>query len=109
MRKAKPGSYVTDYLTVIALSMLAYTLAVVLHEHLGHAPTCASLGGHTAELGAYYVDCQYAGMPDISIRLVALAGSRDDDPIAEPSPTGTTAQTEPVVIQTKKPTRRPSD
>jgi len=74
MRKAKPGSYVTDYLTVIALSMLAYTLAVVLHEHLGHALTCASLGGHTAELGAYYVDCQYAGMPDISIRLVALAG-----------------------------------
>ena len=45
----------------------------------------------------------------LASRLVALAGSRDDDPIAEPPPPGTTAQTEPVVIQTKKPTRRPSD
>ena len=72
--KAEPGNYVIDYLTVIALSMLAYTLAVVLHEHLGHALACVSLGGHPAELGAYYVDCQYANMPDLSIRLVALAG-----------------------------------
>jgi hypothetical protein len=72
--KAKPGNDVIDYLTVIALSMLAYTLAVLLHEHLGHALACVSLGGHPAELGAYYVDCQYANMPDLSIRLVALAG-----------------------------------
>lgn len=40
----------TDYLTVIALSLLAYTLAVLLHEHLGHGLTCAALGGHLAEL-----------------------------------------------------------
>jgi hypothetical protein len=74
LEKPKPGSYVTDYLTVIALSMLAYTLAVLLHEHLGHAVACVSLGGHTTELGAYYVDCQYGAMPDISIRLEAVAG-----------------------------------
>jgi hypothetical protein len=72
--KAKPSNYVTDYLTLIALSMLAYTLAVLLHEHLGHALACVSLGGHPAELGAYYVNCQYGNMPDLSIRLVALAG-----------------------------------
>ncbi len=72
--KAKPGKYGIDYLTVIALSMLAYTLAVFLHEHLGHALACVSLGGHPAELGAFYVNCQYANMPDLSIRLVALAG-----------------------------------
>ena len=72
--KAKPGNNGIDYLTVIALSMLAYTLAVLLHEHLGHALTCVSLGGHPAELGAYYVNCLYANMPELSIRLVALAG-----------------------------------
>jgi hypothetical protein len=71
---SKPNNHVIDYLTVIAVSMLAYTLAVLLHEHLGHALTCVSLGGHPLELGAYYVNCDYATMPDISIRLVALAG-----------------------------------
>jgi hypothetical protein len=72
--KANPKNYVSDYLTVIALSTLAYTIAVLLHEHLGHALACVSLGGHPSELGAYYVNCQYANMPDLSIRLVALAG-----------------------------------
>jgi hypothetical protein len=71
---AKPSNYVIDNLTLIALSMLAYTLTVLLHEHLGHALACVSLGGHPAELGAFYVNCQYANMPDVSIRLVALAG-----------------------------------
>jgi len=65
---------ITDYLTVVALSLLAYTLAPLLHEHFGHALTCAALGGHLAELGAFYVDCQYGNLPDLSIRLVALAG-----------------------------------
>jgi hypothetical protein len=71
---AKTSDHLIDYLTVIALSLLAYTLAVLLHEHLGHALACVSLGGHPAELGAYYVNCQYGSMPDLSIRLVALAG-----------------------------------
>lgn len=65
---------VTDDLTVIALSLLAYTLTVLLHEHFGHALACLALGGRPAELGAFYVDCHYADMSDLSIRLVALAG-----------------------------------
>ncbi|MGH8611965.1 MAG: hypothetical protein ACREYF_07955 [Gammaproteobacteria bacterium] len=72
--KSKHSDYVTDYLTVIALSLLAYTLAVLSHEHLGHSLACWTLGGHLAELGAFYVGCQSANMPDLSIRLVALAG-----------------------------------
>lgn len=72
--RANPGDYVIDYLTVIALSMLAYTLAVLLHEHVGHALACVILGGHPSELGAFYVDFPLANMSDISIRLVALAG-----------------------------------
>jgi hypothetical protein len=72
--KPQPANVKFDFLTVIAVSMLAYTLAVLLHEHLGHALTCVLLGGHPSELGAYYVVCQYASMSDLGIRLVALAG-----------------------------------
>jgi hypothetical protein len=64
----------TDYLTIIAISLLAYTLAVSFHEHLGHGLACLTLGGHPAELGAFYVHCQDDGMPDFNRRLVALAG-----------------------------------
>lgn len=70
-RHGNPG---IDSPTVIALSMLAYTLSVLLHEYLGHAMVCVLLGGHLTELGAFYVNYDDAGMPDISIRLIALAG-----------------------------------
>jgi len=73
MDQSKPKP-LTNLLTVIALSMLAYTLAVGLHEHLGHTLACLLLGGHPAELGAFYVNCTYGSMPDLGIRLVALAG-----------------------------------
>jgi hypothetical protein len=65
---------VTDPLTVIAISLFAYTLDVFFHEHLGHGLACLILGGHPAELGAFYVNCQDDNLPDLSIRLVALAG-----------------------------------
>jgi hypothetical protein len=64
----------TDLLTVVGLSMLAYTLAVLLHEHLGHALACVLLGGRPVELGAFYVDCSLSAAPGLPMRLVALAG-----------------------------------
>jgi hypothetical protein len=63
-----------DTITVIGLSSLAYIVSVFLHELGGHGLSCAFLGGHIAELGGFYVDCQYTGMADAAIRLVALAG-----------------------------------
>jgi hypothetical protein len=72
--KSDPGHAATDLLTVIAISLFAHTLDVFFHEHVGHALACVILGGHPAELGAFYVDCQYEGLPDLSIRLIALAG-----------------------------------
>jgi hypothetical protein len=63
-----------DRLTLIAISALAYLAAVGLHEHLGHTAACIMLGSHPIEVGAFYVDCDYTGMSDIRIRLVALAG-----------------------------------
>jgi len=63
-----------DKLTLIAVSSLAYVLAVALHEHVGHALACSLLGGHPKEMGAFYVDCDYGAMRGLSVRLVALAG-----------------------------------
>ncbi|HMD59703.1 MAG TPA: hypothetical protein VKG66_07955 [Steroidobacteraceae bacterium] len=63
-----------DRLTLIAISCLAYIVAVALHEHLGHATACTLLGGHVKEFGAFYVTCGDAGLSLLDKRLVALAG-----------------------------------
>lgn len=63
-----------DWATLVAISALAYLLAVGLHEHLGHAAACVVLGSRPLEVGAFYVDCDYSSLSDARIRLVALAG-----------------------------------
>lgn len=63
-----------DRLTLMAISCLAYIVAVALHEHLGHATACVLLGGHVKEFGAFYVNCGDAGLSLLDKRLVALAG-----------------------------------
>ena len=69
-----PVESTPDRLTLIAISALAYITAAGLHEHLGHTLACILLGSHPTEIGAFYVNCDYTGMSDLSIRLVALAG-----------------------------------
>jgi hypothetical protein len=63
-----------DSLTLIAVSSLAYVLAVALHEHARHSLACVMLGGQPKQMGAFYVDCGYEAMSSLSIRVVALAG-----------------------------------
>lgn len=63
-----------DWPTLIAVSALAYILEVALREHLGHAAACIWLGGHPTELSAFYVECDYTGMSDLAVRLVAFFG-----------------------------------
>jgi hypothetical protein len=63
-----------DRLTLIAISALAYVLSAALHEHLGHALTCAALGSRPIEMGAYYVNCDDARLSSLGVRLVELAG-----------------------------------
>jgi len=63
-----------DRLTLVAISALAYVVGVTLHEHLGHATACALLGGRVAELGAFYVNCDYTGMSPTAVKAVAAAG-----------------------------------
>jgi hypothetical protein len=63
-----------DRLTLVAVSALAYIIAVALHEHLGHATACVLLGSHPREMGAFYVDCDDSRLTSLAIRLVAVAG-----------------------------------
>lgn len=63
-----------DRLTLVATSALAYVMGVALHEHLGHAAACLLLGGRVTELGAFYVNCNYAGMSRWGVKAVAAAG-----------------------------------
>lgn len=63
-----------ERLTLIAISALAYILEVALHEHLGHAGACVLLGSRPLELGAFYINCDNAGLGPGGARWVALAG-----------------------------------
>ncbi len=63
-----------DRVTLIALSALAYLMAVALHEHGGHAAACVLLGSQPTELGAFYVNCDNSRLSAASVRMVELAG-----------------------------------
>ena len=65
---------VTDRLTLIAISALAYIAAISLHELLGHAAACLALGNRLTEVNAFYVNCDYPRMSDAGIRLFFVAG-----------------------------------
>ena len=63
-----------DYPTIIMISILAYVVTTALHEFCGHAVACSLLSGTITELNAFYIDCQYEAISDLSIRLIAIAG-----------------------------------
>lgn len=63
-----------DYPTLIAISILAYVITTALHEYLGHGLACTLLGGTLTELNAFYIDCQYGSISDLSIRFISIAG-----------------------------------
>jgi hypothetical protein len=71
---APPEAHGPDMTTLVAVSALAYVLAVALHEHGGHATACVLLGSHLKELGAFYVDCDDSALSSAGIRMVAVAG-----------------------------------
>jgi len=67
-----------DILSVIAVSLLAYTLALIFHEHMGHALMSVAFGGRLSELGALYIGGNHAAqttMPVWASKLVLLAGT----------------------------------
>ena len=69
-----------DRVTVIGLGLLLMPLLTMAHEIGGHAAACMLLGGRTATIGAFYVQCvSLAHGPDV---IVACAGVAVDAAIA---------------------------
>jgi hypothetical protein len=67
-----------DLLSVVAVSLLAYTLALIVHEYMGHALMNVAFGGRLSELGALYIGGNHAvqtSMPVWASKLALLAGA----------------------------------
>jgi hypothetical protein len=61
-----------DWATVAGWGMLLMPLLTMWHEIGGHAAACALQGGHVAEIGAFYVNCD--GLSGLPATIVACAG-----------------------------------
>jgi hypothetical protein len=57
-----------DPLTIIAIAIVAYALANVIHEGLGHGGACLLIGAHVRELSSLHCQC------DAGSKFVAAAG-----------------------------------
>ncbi len=64
-----------DVLTVIAIAVLAYCIANVVHEGIGHGYACVLAGGKPRLVTAVFFSCDDAGMTLGGKRLLAAGGS----------------------------------
>ena len=53
----KPAAAAPDALTVAAIAIVAYALASVLHEGVGHGGACVMTGGHPLVLSTVHFEC----------------------------------------------------
>jgi hypothetical protein len=58
-----------DLATIIAISIIAFAIANVLHEPVGHGGACALMGGHAKVLSSVHFECGQAG------RFIAAGGT----------------------------------
>jgi hypothetical protein len=49
-----------DRLTLVSIAVVAYALANLVHEGLGHGGTCIALGGHLLAFSAVHAQCDVA-------------------------------------------------
>src|SRR5262245_36393754 len=64
-----------DRLTIIAISALAYSLANVVHEGLGHGGACILLGARPTVLNAIFFSYDESTASDAVRRAISAAGS----------------------------------
>jgi hypothetical protein len=69
------GAVVYDWLTVASLAVLAYALANVLHEGVGHGGACVLLGGAPQLLTSANFECGTDGLAPTASRLIAASGT----------------------------------
>jgi hypothetical protein len=61
--------------TVVSIAVVAYALANILHEAIGHGGACVVLGGKPLVLSSVHFDCGEESMSEAARRLVAAAGT----------------------------------
>jgi len=64
-----------DPLTIAALAILAYFLATVVHEGIGHGGACALLGGRLVLVSSVHCDCDYQSISRPRQRAIEAAGT----------------------------------
>jgi hypothetical protein len=64
-----------DLLTLASLAVVAYALANVIHEGLGHAGTCVLVGGKPLVLTSMQFEGDTEGLSPIADRLIAAGGT----------------------------------
>jgi hypothetical protein len=64
-----------DRWTVGAIAVIAYVVANVVHEGLGHGGACVLVGGRPQELNAIFFECSVEGLPPAAERWLAAGGS----------------------------------
>jgi hypothetical protein len=69
------GRSTLDRLTVIAISALAYSLANIVHEGLGHGGACLLLGARPTMFNAIFFNYDETTASDTAQRLISAAGS----------------------------------
>jgi len=69
------GDRAFDRMTLVAIAIVAYALANVIHEGLGHGGTCVAVGGRLTALSAVHAECAAEGRGLLANSLVTAAGT----------------------------------
>src|SRR5947199_173619 len=64
-----------DLPTVVAMAVLAWTIANVVHEGLGHGGACLLLGARPTMFNAIFFNCDESAVSEARQRLISAAGS----------------------------------
>src|SRR6516164_9848737 len=64
-----------DLPTLAALAVVAYALADLVHEGLGHGGTCLLVGGRPRVLTSMHFEGDTEGLPPLANRLIAAGGA----------------------------------
>jgi len=63
-----------DRLTIIAIALVVYLLATLVHEGLGHGGACLLTGGEFVGVSTAWCDCDKAGLEPWAVRAIKAAG-----------------------------------
>ena len=64
-----------DFVTVVAIGLVAYAASNFLHEALGHGVACVALGGKPLVLSSVHFECDEQAMSALALRGVEAAGT----------------------------------